>query len=50
MKQIAKLLHDDAGFIFMYPAIENYAMSKKVSGFQPYVDGRIRLFSVSVAS
>ncbi len=48
MKQIGKLLHDDPGFIFMYPAIENYAMSKKVSGFQPSVDGRIRLFSVNV--
>ncbi|MFI5266148.1 MAG: ABC transporter substrate-binding protein [Chloroflexota bacterium] len=48
MRQIAKLLHDDAGFIFMYPGVENYAMSKKLSGFTPSADGRIRLFTASV--
>jgi len=48
MRQIGKLLHDDAGFIFMYPGVENYAMSKKVSGFQPSADGRIRLFSMGI--
>ena len=50
MKQIGKLIHDDAGFIFMYPGVENYAMSKKLTGFTPYADGRIRLFGATVAS
>jgi len=47
-RQIAKLLHNDPESVYLYSGVENYGMSKKLSGFTPYADGRIRLFGATL--
>ncbi|HEX6511322.1 MAG TPA: ABC transporter substrate-binding protein [Chloroflexota bacterium] len=49
VKDIGKLLHDDPESVYMYPNTENYVMSKRVSGFTAYADGRMRLVSLSIS-
>jgi len=46
--ELAKILHDDAAQVYLYPVVEFYGVSKKVKGLQLAKDGQLRVFGITL--
>jgi peptide/nickel transport system substrate-binding protein len=46
--ELAKLIHDDAAQVYLYPVIEFTGVSKKIKGYQAAGDGQLRVFNVTL--
>ena len=46
--ELAKILHEDAAQVYLYPVVEFYGVSKKVKGLQLAKDGQLRVYGVTL--
>ncbi len=46
--ELAKVLHEDAAQVYLYPVVEFYGVSKKVKGLQLAKDGQLRVYGVTL--